>query len=91
MKLDNPGAVPWVAAGAVLRGPKGEVLKLLPLWQQKCVLPGKAAAAANGETRESRVVVEVPASEKEARGTYTLVLWDAEQQRTVTLGNVTFP
>ena len=91
VKLDNPGAVPWVAAGAVLRGPKGEVLKLLPLWQQKFVLPGKAAAAANGETRESRVVVEVPASEKEARGTYTLVLWDAEQQRTVTLGNVTFP
>jgi hypothetical protein len=36
-------------------------------------------------------VVEVPASEKEAQGTYTLVLWDAEQKRTVTLGNITFP
>ncbi|HZI07894.1 MAG TPA: DUF2381 family protein [Archangium sp.] len=78
--LDNSGTLPWVAAGAVLRGPKGEVLKPLPLWQQE---PG-----AEGWRR---VVVEVPASETEARGTYTLVLWDADQKRTVTLGNVTFP
>jgi hypothetical protein len=35
--------------------------------------------------------VEVLATEREARGTYTLILWDAERQRTVTLGNVTFP
>jgi uncharacterized protein (TIGR02268 family) len=80
VRLDNSGTLPWVAAGAVLRGPKGEVLKPLPLWQQE---PG-----AEGERR---VVVEVPASEKEARGTYTLILWDAEQKRTVTLGDVTFP
>ncbi len=80
LKLDNSGMLPWVAAGAVLRGPKGEVLKPLPLWQLE---PG-----AEGE---HRVVVEVPASEKEARGTYTLILWDAEQKRTVTLGHVTFP
>ncbi|WP_375767130.1 DUF2381 family protein [Archangium gephyra] len=78
--LDNTGTLPWTAAGAVLRGPKGEVLKLLPLWQQE---PG-----AEGWRR---VVVEVPASETEARGTYTLILWDAELKRTVTLGNVTFP
>jgi uncharacterized protein (TIGR02268 family) len=89
--FDNSGVLPWVAAGAVLRGPKGEVLKLLPLWQQEPVLPGEAAADANGAPREHRVVVEVPASEKEAQGTYTLVLWDAEHKRTVTLGNVTFP
>ncbi|HZH14926.1 MAG TPA: DUF2381 family protein, partial [Archangium sp.] len=78
--LDNSGTLPWVAAGAVLRGPKGEVLKPLPLWQQE---PG-----AEGWRR---VVVEVPASETEARGPYTLVLWDADQKRTVTLGHVTFP
>ena len=83
--LDNPGAVPWVAAGAVLRGPKGEVLKPLPLWQQE-VLPTEPGAKG-----WRHVVVEVLASEKEARGTYTLTLWDAEQKRTVTLGNVTFP
>jgi hypothetical protein len=38
-----------------------------------------------------RAVVEVLASQTEARGTYTLTLWDADQKRTVTLGNVTFP
>ena len=31
------------------------------------------------------------ATEREARGTYTLILWDEERQRTVTLGNVMFP
>jgi hypothetical protein len=36
-------------------------------------------------------VVEVLATKREARGTYTLTLWDAARQRTVTLGNVTFP
>jgi len=37
------------------------------------------------------VVVEVLATVKQARGTYTLTLWDAERQRTVVLGEVTFP
>jgi uncharacterized protein (TIGR02268 family) len=80
VRLDNSGTLPWVAAGAVLRGPKGEVLRPLPLWQQE---PG-----AKGWRR---VVVEIPASEQEARGTYTLILWDAEHKRTVTLGHITFP
>ncbi|WNG58622.1 DUF2381 family protein [Archangium gephyra] len=84
--LLNPGTLPWTAAGAVLRGPKGEVLKPLPLWQQEVLLPAQPGAG-----RRHRVVVEVLASEKETRGTYTLTLWDAGQQRTVTLGNITFP
>ena len=87
--LENPGTRPWMAAGAVLRGPKGEVLKPLPLWQPEPVPP--AEAVVGGQESARRVVVEVLASETEARGTYTLTLWDAEQQRTVTLGNVTFP
>jgi uncharacterized protein (TIGR02268 family) len=87
VNLSNPGTTPWTAAGAVLRGPKGEVLKPLPLWQ-----PGPILPAAPGEASErGRVVVEVLATEKEARGTYTLTLWDTARQRTVTLGNVTFP
>ncbi|MFY0569501.1 hypothetical protein ACN28E_37540 [Archangium lansingense] len=66
------------------------MLKLLPLWQPEPVLPGKAVA--KGELRPRiRVVVEVLATAMEARGTYTLTLWDADQKRTVTLGNVTFP
>lgn len=85
--LENPGTEPWTAAGAVLRGPKGEVLKPLPLWQ-----PGPILPTAPGEaSEEGRVVVEVLATEREARGTYTLTVWDAERQRTVTLDNVTFP
>ena len=89
LKLTNPGTVPWTAAGAVLRGPKGEVLKPLPLWQPEPVPPPEAVA--KGQEPGRRVVVEVPASEEEAWGTYTLILWDAEQKRTVTLGHVTFP
>jgi uncharacterized protein (TIGR02268 family) len=87
--LENPGTLPWTAAGAVLRGPKGEVLKPLPLWQPEPVPPAETIATDQQPGR--RVVVEVLASETEARGTYTLTLWDAEQQRTVTLGNITFP
>ncbi len=87
VNLSNPGTKPWTAAGAVLRGPKGEVFKPLPLWQ-----PAPIPPAAPGDVGErGRVVVEVLATEKEARGTYTLTVWDAERQRTVTLGNVTFP
>ncbi|WP_309894976.1 DUF2381 family protein, partial [Archangium sp.] len=82
VRLWNPGTRPWVAEGAVLRGAKGEVIKPLPLWQSAPVEPG---------SKPGRVVVEVLASEVEARGTYTLTLWDAEQKRTVTLGHVTFP
>jgi uncharacterized protein (TIGR02268 family) len=89
VELKNPGTVPWAAAGAVLRGPKGEVLKPLPLWQPEPVPPAEAGALGTGKWRG--VVVEVLASETEAQGTYTLTLWDADKQRTVTLGNVTFP
>ncbi len=86
--LANPSATPWTAAGAVLRGHKGEVLKLLPLWQPAPILP---AEPGREDERLGRVVVEFMATEKEARGSYALILWDAERQRTVTLGNVTFP
>jgi hypothetical protein len=37
------------------------------------------------------VVVEVLATQKQARDMYTLTRWDAERQRTVMLGEVTFP
>jgi uncharacterized protein (TIGR02268 family) len=80
--LENPGAEPWNVAGAVLRGLKGDVLKPLFMWQPEPIPLGP---------RLGRVVVEVLATEKEARGTYTLTLWDANRTRTVSLGNVTFP
>jgi uncharacterized protein (TIGR02268 family) len=80
--LANPGPEAWTAAGAVLIGPKGEQLKSLPLWPLDPIVPG---------SDWGRIVVEVPATEKEARGTYTLKLWDADGQRTITIGNITFP
>ena len=83
----NPGAAPWLAAGAVLRGPKGEVLKPVLLLQPSPIL----RATPGDEIVRSRVVVEFLATKREAQRTYTLILWDAERQRTVTLGNVTFP
>jgi hypothetical protein len=73
-------------AGAVLRGAKGEVLKPLALWAPEPVLPTTPGGSDLG-----RIVVEVRATAEEARGAYTLTLWDAERTRTVTLGNVTFP
>jgi uncharacterized protein (TIGR02268 family) len=86
--LTNHGAEPWTAAGAVLRGARGEVWKPLPLWQSTPVVPSKPGI---DFSPPSRVVVEVLTPENEARGTYTLTLWDAEHQRTLTLGNITFP
>jgi len=80
-QLVNPGAKPWTVAGAALLGPEGEELKPLPLWHTGPIHLGKA---------EGRVVVEFEATSKQARGTYTLKLWDAEG-RTVTIGRVTFP
>jgi uncharacterized protein (TIGR02268 family) len=81
LSLTHSGAVPWTAAGAVLRSARGEVLKPLALWQPEHLLPSKLG----------RVVVEVQATAEEARGTYTLTFWDAEKKRIVTLGDVTFP
>ena len=81
--LLNPGTSPRVAEGAVLRGATGEVLKPLPHWQPAPIAPGSKLPG--------RVVVEVLATDKQARGTYTLTLWDAEHQRTVVVGEVTFP
>jgi uncharacterized protein (TIGR02268 family) len=86
--LVNTGTMPWTAAGAVLRGPKGEVLKPLPLWQPEPILPSEPGSVSE---RTGSVVVEVLATKTEARGRYTLTIWDAGHKHTVILGNVTFP
>ncbi len=87
--LLNLGAESWTAMDGVLRGPKGEVLQLLPPWQPE-PLPPVAPRVERGR-QLGRVVVEALATQQEFRGTYTLTLWDAERRRTVSLGNVTFP
>jgi len=82
LSLTNPeGWEPWMAEGATLSNKQGETLRVLPLWQEAPETFGSFY----------RVVVEAEASIEDARGSYTLKLWDAGGKRTVILGNVTFP
>jgi len=81
-EVHNTGHMPWTLAGAVLVGPRGEEWKALAVWPREPIPPG----------RKRRVVVEVEATEAEARGTFTLKLWSQEDSGTVELfDGVTFP
>jgi len=81
LMLTSPaGTEPWAAQGAILRGPKGEVLNA-SVWH---------AEPAPSDV-ERRVLIEVMAPEEKTRGPFTLKLWDAAGQRLITLGNITFP
>jgi uncharacterized protein (TIGR02268 family) len=79
--LANPaGAEPWTAAGALLRGSKGEALKA-SVWQEEAIPSAEAR----------RVLIEVMAPDEKTGGSFTLKLWDTEGQRPITIGNITFP
>lgn len=84
VELINPkGAPTWTAEGATLTlaDTRGVTLKVLPVWQDAPIAPG-----------ENRfVVVEAEATVEEARGTFTLKVWEVGGTRTVTIGGVTFP
>jgi uncharacterized protein (TIGR02268 family) len=81
-ELQNNGDTPWTTAGAVLEGPQGVELKALGVWPLEPILPGK----------KHRVVVEVEATEAQARGTFTLKLWSQEGgSRGEFFDGVTFP
>jgi uncharacterized protein (TIGR02268 family) len=80
--LEGPnGAQPWRAEGAALVATTGPGLKVLSVWQAAPIEPGSP----------QRVMVEADATQMEARGPFTLTLWEAGGTRPVTLGNVTFP
>jgi uncharacterized protein (TIGR02268 family) len=83
--LENPeGAAPWTAQGAALtlEGRRGAALRVLPVWQNAPILPGARGV----------VVVEAEATEEnDARGVFTLKLWEAAGGRTVTVCGVAFP
>jgi uncharacterized protein (TIGR02268 family) len=87
MSLTNFGTTSWTASGAVLRGPKGEIMNPLPLWPTEPIPPRHA----EDPSEPPGVMVEFLAAWDEARGTYTLTIWDVDRLRTVTVGNVTFP
>jgi uncharacterized protein (TIGR02268 family) len=79
--LENPDAAKsWTPQGAVLVGPRGEVLEAT-FWP--------AEPIPSGERR--RVWVEVMAPEARTEGRFILKLWEADGQRTFIIGNVTFP
>ncbi|WP_309890188.1 DUF2381 family protein [Archangium sp.] len=81
-ELHNTGSTPWTLAGAVLMGPNGKEWKALALWPREPIAPGK----------KQRVVVEVEATEEEARGTFTLKSWSQEDSgRVEFFDGVTFP
>ncbi len=81
-ELHNTGDTPWTLAGAVLVGPGGKEWKALAVWPREPIPPG----------RMRRVVVEVEATEAEARGTFTLKLWSQEDGvRVEFFDGVTFP
>jgi hypothetical protein len=65
----------------MLRGTKGEELIPLPEGMPVSIPPDEAFV---------RVMVEFEATTKQARGAYTLTLWDADG-RSLVLDNVTFP
>ena len=79
-ELTNDGTAPWTAQGAKLVGPKGEELEG-SIWPPKPVLPGDLLT----------LFIEVQAEDVQTVGPFVLKLWEADGERTVTLGNVTFP
>ncbi|OJT16642.1 hypothetical protein BO221_49410 [Archangium sp. Cb G35] len=80
LKLLNPGAEPWTAAGAVLKDSTGAEVEFSP-WQEAAIPAGAPGFVVVGAEREAGQLA-CPC---------TLKLWEAEGPRTVTLGNVTFP
>jgi uncharacterized protein (TIGR02268 family) len=81
LDLKNPeGAKPWTPQGAVLVGPKGEILEAT-FWP--------AEPIPSGEQR--RVWIEVMAPDAQTQGPFVLKIWEADGQRTFVIGNVTFP
>ncbi|WP_257463554.1 DUF2381 family protein [Archangium lipolyticum] len=81
-ELWNDGTTPWTPIGAVLVGPQGLELKALGVWPLEPIPPGKGL----------RVVLELEATEEQARGTFTLKLWCQEGGgRGEFFDGVTFP
>jgi uncharacterized protein (TIGR02268 family) len=82
MVLHNPGTQPWALEDAALVG-KGEARPMMVSWQSSPISPG--------DEQPGVVVVDFELTAREARGPFTLKLWDESGKRLVTLGNVTFP
>ncbi|HYO51181.1 DUF2381 family protein [Archangium sp.] len=81
LRLVNPGAEPWTAAGAVLKDSTGAEVEL-SVWQESAISPSDLGG---------HVTVGAERDPRQLGCPCTLKLWEAQGKRTVTLGNVTFP
>ncbi len=81
LTLDNPGTRDWTTEGGQL-ATRGGVRSEVRVWQPAPLLPGE---------KRGVVWVEAELTEEEARGRFTLELWDAGGTRTFSVGGVTFP
>jgi uncharacterized protein (TIGR02268 family) len=82
LKVDNVSSRPWRAAGASLVGEGGVRLKVLRVWPPEPLAPGATW---------QRVVVEAEVTEPQARGRFTLSLWQEGEPPSVSLDGVMFP
>ncbi|WP_158502042.1 DUF2381 family protein [Vitiosangium sp. GDMCC 1.1324] len=80
--VTNQSAQSWTAAGAELLGEGGVRLKVLRVWPLEPIAPG---------AEWQRVVVEAEAAETEARGRFTLSLWQEGEPASVSVDGVIFP
>jgi uncharacterized protein (TIGR02268 family) len=82
LKVTNLSERPWTAAGAELVGEGGVRLKVRRVWPLEPLVPGP---------ERQRVVVEAEAAETEARGRFSLSLWQDGEAPGVSVDGVTFP
>ncbi|WP_309891750.1 DUF2381 family protein [Archangium sp.] len=80
--VTNPSGEPWTAAGAALVGEGGVRLKVRRVWPAEPLPPG---------TKQQRVLVEAELGNTEARGPFTLLLWQDGEPPRVSLDGVRFP
>jgi uncharacterized protein (TIGR02268 family) len=81
LTLRSPEARDWKVEGAQLAS-QGRVWRTVTVWQ---------SASLKLKPGVWEVMVEAELTQEEARGRFTLKLWEASGTRTVTLGGVTFP
>lgn len=80
MRLKARGTNPWKAGRAVLLDAQRRSLEVLPVWESRSDAQGMRW-----------LVVEAIARDGAKRGPYTLMLWDVDGARTVTVEDVWFP
>jgi uncharacterized protein (TIGR02268 family) len=76
------GQEPWLAGEAEFVGSGRRALRVLRTWQREPIGSG---------TKDTRVWIEAEATAEEARGTFTLTVWEARGPRSIVVTGVRFP